>query len=98
MSALPFGIQRVGFRKMPHVPTNTERLQRFRLSLPVQFANTTFNGGGEAKSRLCKADESATVTTLGCELIARSVQQVRPLPASTPLPRREARNQPVSAK
>lgn len=53
--SLPFGIQRVGFRKVPHVPTNTERLQRFRLSLPAQFANNS-------------------------------------------LPRREARNQPVSMK
>lgn len=56
MSAtLPFGIQRVGFRKVPHVPSNTERLQAFRRYQPVQFANNS-------------------------------------------LPRREARNQPVSVK
>lgn len=51
---LPYGIQRVGFRKVPSVPDNTERLQRF-LDAAVQFAHNS-------------------------------------------LPRREARNQPVSTK
>jgi hypothetical protein len=40
MSSLAFlSIQRVGFRKVPHVPSNTERLQAYRRFLPVQFAN-----------------------------------------------------------
>jgi hypothetical protein len=37
--SLPYGIQRVGFRKVPHVPTPTERMQQYRLRQPVQFAN-----------------------------------------------------------
>lgn len=45
MTSLAFlSIARVGHRKMPHVPTNTERLQAFRRYQPVQFANTTFPG------------------------------------------------------
>lgn len=30
-----------GHRRVPSVPTNTERLQAFRLYQPVQFANAT---------------------------------------------------------
>lgn len=44
MTSLAFlSISRVGHRKVPHVPSNTERLQAFRRYQPVQFANTQFN-------------------------------------------------------
>lgn len=61
MSALPFGIQRVGFRKMPHVPTPTERMQQYRLRQPVQFANTTFPGTQPAIAIPCKPHSPAAV-------------------------------------
>lgn len=42
MTSLAFlSLSRVGHhRKVPHVPSNTERLQAFRRYQPVQFANT----------------------------------------------------------
>lgn len=41
MSSLAFlSLARVGHRKTPHVPSNTERLQAYRRFAPVQFANT----------------------------------------------------------
>lgn len=45
MTSLAFlSLSRVGHhRKVPHVPSNTERLQAFRRYQPVVFANTKFN-------------------------------------------------------
>lgn len=40
MTSLAFlSIARVGHRRVPHVPDNTERLQAYRRYAPVQFAN-----------------------------------------------------------
>ena len=44
MSSLAFlSLARVGHRKVPHVPNNTERLQAFRRYAPAQFANAYFS-------------------------------------------------------
>lgn len=60
MSSLAFlSIARVGHsfwrrRKVPHVPTNTERLQAWRTFAPVQFANTvlpSLNNAGAVRQR-----------------------------------------------
>jgi hypothetical protein len=43
MTLAPLSLYRVtGMRKVPHVPTNTERMQAFRQCQPVQFANAMF--------------------------------------------------------
>lgn len=40
MTSLAFlSLARVGHRRVPHVPDNTERLQAYRRFAPVQFAN-----------------------------------------------------------
>jgi hypothetical protein len=43
MTSLAFlSLSKVDGRKVPHVLTNTERLQAYRRFAPVQFANVTF--------------------------------------------------------
>lgn len=45
MTALTsLSLQRVGFRDVPHVPTNRERIQAYRALAPVELGNAYFAG------------------------------------------------------